>query len=84
MIICDLCMHFRPDGKCGLDLKLPKGMSCRDYYPGLQKFCDNPSDFVDSSQVIAMATYFGMKGTELKKVKLMGTRAENNTNETAG
>jgi hypothetical protein len=76
MIICDLCMHYRPDGKCGIDLKVPKGMSCRDYYPGLQKFCANPTDFVNSGQVVAMATFFGMKGTELKKVKLMGANAE--------
>lgn len=76
MIICELCMHYRQDGKCGLDLKVPKGMSCRDYYPGLQKFCANPGDFVNSRQIVDMATFFGMKGTELKKVKQMSARAE--------
>ena len=69
-------MHYQPDGKCGMDLKIPKGMSCRDYHPALQNFCANPSDFVDSGQVVSMAMFFGMKGTELKKVKEMGARAE--------
>lgn len=84
MIICELCMHYRPDGKCGMDLKIPKGMSCREYFPGLQRFCANPGDFVNSSQVIAMATFFGMKGTELKKVKAMGVRAESATSDSVG
>jgi hypothetical protein len=51
-------------------------MSCREYYPGMQKFCANPNDFVDSGQIVQMAKFFGLKGTELKKVKLMATRAE--------
>jgi hypothetical protein len=42
----------------------------------MQKFFDNPKDFVDSNQVIGMAKFFGMKGTELKRVKLMAERAE--------
>ena len=69
-------MHYRPDGKCAMDLKIPKGMSCREYHPAIQNFCANPSDFVDSGQVVAMAMFFGIKGTELKKVKAMGARAE--------
>ncbi len=84
MIICDLCMHYRPDSQCGMDLKIPKGMSCKDYYPGLQKFCENPNDFVNSGQVVAMATFFGMKGAELKKVKEMGLRAERSISDTVG
>jgi len=43
----------------------------------MQNFCANPKDFVDSNQIIEMATFFGMKGTELKKVKQMAIRAEN-------
>jgi hypothetical protein len=77
MIVCDLCVHYRQGAICGLELKIPKTMSCREFSPGIQKFCANPKDFVDSRQVIEMATFFGMKGTELKKVKLMAIRAEN-------
>ena len=71
MIVCELCLHYQPDGECRLGLKIPKGMSCREFTPGIARFCSNPNDFVSSSQVIQMATFFGMKGTELKKVKLM-------------
>ncbi|MGA9996073.1 MAG: hypothetical protein WBP93_11705 [Pyrinomonadaceae bacterium] len=77
-IVCEFCMRYRPDGKCALDLKIPKGMSCREFEPGIEKFCSNPSDFVNPAQIIQMAIYFGMKGTELKKVKLMTARKENN------
>ena len=77
MIVCDLCTHYRASGTCELELKIPKGMSCREFCPSLQNFCDNPNDFVDSNQVIGLATFFGMKGTELKKVKAMAARAEN-------
>jgi hypothetical protein len=76
MIVCELCLHYRQDGECSLGLKIPKGMSCREFGPGIERFCSNPKDFVSSSQVIQMATFFGMKGTELKKVKLMAVREE--------
>lgn len=75
MIVCELCIHYR-QGQCGIDLKIPKGMSCREFCPGIQKFCADPKDFVNSGQLIEMATFFGMKGTELKKVKVMAARAE--------
>jgi hypothetical protein len=42
----------------------------------MEKFCSNPKDFVNEGQIIEMATFFGMKGTELKKVKIMASRAE--------
>lgn len=76
MIVCELCLHFNGSGECRLDLKIPKGMSCREFVPGLEKFCSNPNDFVNSGQVVGMATFFGMKGTELKKVKVMAAREE--------
>ena len=76
MIVCEFCLNYQQDGECRLGLKIPKGMSCREFGPGIEKFCSNPSDFVSPSQIIQMATYFGMKGTELKKVKLMATREE--------
>jgi hypothetical protein len=51
-------------------------MSCQDFGPTMEKFCSDPKDFVNEGQIIEMATFFGMKGTELKKVKLMASREE--------
>ncbi|MFN2531620.1 MAG: hypothetical protein ABR555_10010 [Pyrinomonadaceae bacterium] len=51
-------------------------MSCRDFGPVLERFCSNPKDFVSSRQIVEIATFFGMKGTELKKVKLMAAMEE--------
>ncbi len=76
MIVCELCLHYRQEGDCRLGLKIPKGMSCREFVPGIEKFCSNPNDFVNSGQVVQMAMFFGMKGMELKKVKLMAAREE--------
>lgn len=76
MIVCELCAHYDQTGECRLDLKIPKGMSCREFGPVIEKFCSNPNDFVSSGQIMQMATFFGMRGTELKKVKAMAIRAE--------
>lgn len=76
MIVCEFCLNYQQDGECRLGLKIPKAMSCREFGPGIEKFCSDPGDFVNPNQIIQMATYFGMKGTELKKVKLMATREE--------
>jgi hypothetical protein len=76
MIICEFCLRYEPDGKCRLGLKIPKGMSCREFEPGIERFCSNPQDFVSTRQIIEMATYFGMKGMELKKIKVMTAREE--------
>ena len=73
MIVCEFCREYQQDGKCSLDLKIPKGMSCREFSPGMSKFCSNPNDFVDPRQIVEMAKFFGMKGTELKKVKVMAS-----------
>jgi hypothetical protein len=51
-------------------------MSCRSFDPGIEKFCSEPSDFVNPSQIIQMATFFGFKKAELKKIKLMAEAAE--------
>jgi hypothetical protein len=75
MIVCELCSYYS-SGDCKLGLKIPKGMSCRAYGPGIERFCSDPKDFVNSSQVVQMATFFGMKGTELRKVKLMALNEE--------
>ena len=69
-------MQYREDGQCGLGLSIPKSMGCRSFDPGIEKFCSKPGDFTNSGQIIQMATFFGMKGMELKKVKLMATREE--------
>lgn len=76
MIVCDLCVHLKRTGECQIGLKLPKGMSCRDFRPGIERFCANPKDFVGAGQVVEMALFFGMKGTELKKVKAMAAKEE--------
>jgi hypothetical protein len=52
-------------------------MSCREFNPGIESFCANPNDFVNPAQIVQMAAYFGIKGAELKKVKLMAAQAEN-------
>ena len=51
-------------------------MGCRDFKPALERFCSDPKDFVDHAQIVQMATFFGMKGSELKKVNLMASREE--------
>ena len=76
MIICEFCLLCRPDGQCELGLTLPKGMSCREFVPGLERFCSDPKDFISPRQIVQTATYFGIKGMELKKVKVMAVREE--------
>ncbi len=76
MIVCDFCKHFRQDGQCYLGLKIPRAMGCREFEPALEKFCSDPKDFVSPAQIAQMATFFGMKGSELKKVNLMAAREE--------
>ncbi|HEX5709107.1 MAG TPA: hypothetical protein VFX96_17530 [Pyrinomonadaceae bacterium] len=71
MIVCDFCTRYESDGKCRLGLDIPKGMGCREFKPGIERFCSDPKDFVSPRQIIGMATYFGIKGSELKKIKLM-------------
>ena len=70
MAICDFCSQFKY-GQCGLGLDAPKTMSCREFTASLAGFCSDPSDFVSPRQIIEMAQFFGIKRTELKKVKLM-------------
>jgi hypothetical protein len=76
MIICEFCLQFQKDGTCAFGLNIPKRMGCRDFDPGIEKFCSNPTDFVSPSQITQMAGFFGLKGIELKKVKLMAAREE--------
>ncbi len=76
MTICEFCLHYRSDEVCDIGLKIPKTMSCREFGPGLHKFFANPTDYVSPNQIVQMATHFGIKGSELKKVKLMASQAE--------
>jgi hypothetical protein len=76
MIVCDFCLQYSPDGKCRLGLNIPKAMSCREFGPGIEKFFSDPNDFVNSKQIIQMATFFGFQRTELKKVKLMAAAVQ--------
>jgi len=76
MIVCEFCQEYR-QGKCALGLNIPKGMSCREFAPVIEQFCSEPKDFVSPAQIIQMATFFGIKGTELKKVKLIAAQGGN-------
>ena len=51
-------------------------MGCREFAPSLEQFCSESKDFVSHAQIVQMATFFGMRGSELKKVKLMASREE--------
>lgn len=75
MTVCEFCKHYQR-GECRLGLNLPKGMACREFVPGIEQFCSEPKDFVDVAQIVQMATFFGFRKMELKKIKLMATGAE--------
>jgi hypothetical protein len=51
-------------------------MSCREFDPGIEKFCADPADFVSQQQILQMATFFGFRRTELKKIRMMAAKAE--------
>lgn len=76
MIACDFCWQYQRDGECRLGLNIPKGMGCREFDPSMERFCSDPKDFVSAGQISQMATFFGIKGRELKKVVLMAAREE--------
>jgi len=42
----------------------------------IEKFCADPKDFVSPSQIVQMATFFGFRKTELKKVRSMAEKEE--------
>ena len=73
MIICDFCL-LRQEGACRLGLNIPKTMKCREFSPGIETFCAEPTDFVSPNQIIGMAKFFGLERTELKKVKIIAER----------
>jgi hypothetical protein len=51
-------------------------MACREFDPSLERFCSDPKDYVSPAQIAQMATFFGLKGRELKRVNLMIAREE--------
>lgn len=83
MIVCEFCLQYVRESECKLGLKIPKGMSCREFDPGMDQFCADPKDFVSPNQIIQMAQYFGFKGTELKKVKVMAATEETSRSQAA-
>ena len=74
MTICEFCVQQSTEGACRLGLNIPKTMRCREFAPGMEKFCANPADFVSPNQIIEMARFFGLSGTELKKVRFVVDR----------
>ena len=74
MIICEFCLLHSPEGVCRLGLNTPKTMKCREFAPGIDKFCAKPTDFVSPNQIVEMANFFGLGRTELKKVKIVAER----------
>ena len=74
MIVCDFCLHRSEEGACGIGLNIPKTMKCREFAPGIERFCAEPTDFVSPNQIIGMARFFGLEKTELKKVKIVAER----------
>ena len=78
MTICDFCVRRSQEGTCQLGLSIPKTMKCREFAPGIERFCAKPTDFVSLNQIVDMARFFGLERTELKKVKIMAeTRVAN-------
>ncbi|HYL98874.1 MAG TPA: hypothetical protein VEZ90_07955 [Blastocatellia bacterium] len=60
-------------------------MSCRHFEPGIEKFCSDPTDFVSAGQILQMATFFGLKGTEMRKVKQIAkTEEQSRLNASSG
>jgi hypothetical protein len=76
MIICDFCIQFQEGDKCGFGLRIPKKMSCPEFDPGIERFCSDASDFTNAGQIVQMASFFEIKGREMKKVRAMAALAE--------
>jgi hypothetical protein len=74
MNICEFCLAKTPDDLCRFGLKMPKTMRCREFAPGIDRFCAEPADFVSPNQIVEMAMFFGLQKTELKKVKVLAEK----------
>ena len=75
-------MQYQEVGECKLGLRIPRNMGCRGFDPGMGRFCSKPGDFAGSAQIVQMATFFGVKGVELKKIKQMAAREEKSRRDT--
>ena len=49
-------------------------MKCREFAPGIERFCAKRTYFVSPNQIVEMARFFGLERTELKKVKIIAER----------
>lgn len=76
MIVCEFCTRYGQNGSCGLGLDIANGLRCSEFEPGLERFCSDSKDFVSPRKITGMATFFGIKGQELKKIRLMAIREE--------
>jgi hypothetical protein len=74
MTICEFCLHRSSEGYCGIGLNIPKTMRCKEFAPGMEKFCAKPEDFVSVDQIVEMARFFGLEKTELKRVRVVAER----------
>ena len=74
MTICEFCLLHSRESGCRLGLNIPKTMKCREFDPGMDRFCAEPADFVNPDQIIEMAKFFGLEKTELKKVRIIAQR----------
>jgi hypothetical protein len=74
MTICDFCLLHSRESGCRLGLNMPKTMKCREFAPGIDRFCAEPTDFVNPNQIIEMAKFFGLERTELKKVRIVAEK----------
>lgn len=74
--LCEFCSERSADSSCRRGLSAPRAMSCREFAPGIDEFFANTADFTGPAQVLQMATFFGLRGTEMKKVRVMAASEE--------
>lgn len=68
MTLCEFCVLQQADKQCSKGNTIPKKMRCKDFTPGIERFCATPGDYSGRAQIGQMALYFGLKGKELKRV----------------
>lgn len=69
MILCELCTLQTTEKNCSRGHNTPTKMRCVDFTPGLERFFANAADYTGKAQITQMASYFGLKGKELKRVQ---------------
>ncbi len=68
MTLCEFCALQQADGVCSKGHTTPKKMRCVDFTPGIERFCSTPGDYTGQEQLRQMASFFGIRGKELKRV----------------